>query len=56
MELLPSDPKDAKYLAAAVATDADYLITGDKDLLQLELPIATRIVTASEFAAAADIS
>jgi putative PIN family toxin of toxin-antitoxin system len=29
----PRDPKDAPFLAAAVAWRADFLISGDKDLL-----------------------
>jgi len=30
----PRDPKDAPFLAAALAARADFLITGDNDLLQ----------------------
>lgn len=44
------DPKDAPFLAAALATHADYLVTGDRDLLQAQGVVATRIVTVSEFA------
>lgn len=29
----PRDPKDELFIAVALASDADYLITGDKDLL-----------------------
>ena len=46
----PRDPKDAPFLAAALLTEADYLITGDKDLLEAKDTVATRIVTAAEFA------
>ncbi len=52
----PRDPKDAPFLAAAIATGADYLITGDNDLLQSRLPLATRIVSAAEFARIFQIS
>jgi putative PIN family toxin of toxin-antitoxin system len=45
------DPKDAMFRAAALASDADFLITGDSDLLQAKSAIATRIVTVAEFAA-----
>jgi uncharacterized protein len=31
----PRDPTDEKYLDLAVAVDADYLVTRDKDLLSL---------------------
>jgi putative PIN family toxin of toxin-antitoxin system len=45
----PRDPKDAPFLAAALATHADFLITGDKDLLTAKDLVATRIVTVAEF-------
>ena len=45
------DPKDAIFLAAAVSAGADFLITGDNDLLQAKSSVTTRIVTVSEFAA-----
>jgi uncharacterized protein len=45
----PRDPKDAAFLAAALAARADFLITGDADLLQAKDIIATRIVTVAEF-------
>src|SRR5947209_6524511 len=41
----PRDPKDAPFLAAALANRADFLITGDKDLLDAKDSVATRIVT-----------
>jgi putative PIN family toxin of toxin-antitoxin system len=45
----PRDPKDAAFLAAALAARADFLITGDADLLQAKDIVATRIVTVAEF-------
>lgn len=47
---LPRDPGDAPFLAAALATGADYLITGDNDLLEAQHLVPTRIVTVAEFA------
>ncbi|HEX5470619.1 MAG TPA: putative toxin-antitoxin system toxin component, PIN family [Lacipirellulaceae bacterium] len=47
----PRDPKDSLFLAAAIAAGADYLITGDKDLLEAKLSIRAQIVTASQLAA-----
>jgi putative PIN family toxin of toxin-antitoxin system len=44
------DPKDAPFLAAAIVTNAEYLITGDRDLLQAQALVSTRIVTAAEMA------
>lgn len=46
----PRDPKDSMFLAAANATGADYLITGDKDFQEASRLITTRIVTVAEFA------
>ena len=45
----PRDPKDAPFLAAALASHADFLITGDQDLLQAGALVATRIMTVAEF-------
>ncbi len=52
----PRDPKDAPFLAAALAAHADFLITGDQDLLQAKSFVATRIVTVAEFSSAFRIS
>src|SRR4051812_31442188 len=46
------DPKDAIFLAAAVATAADFLVTGDRDLLQAQFAGPTRIVTVADFSSA----
>lgn len=43
------DPDDEKYLEAASACDADYLVTGDRDLLSLKNFGTTRIVSPKEF-------
>ena len=45
------DPKDNKFLALAVSGQADYLITGDKDLLVLKSIGAIPIVSPAEFLA-----
>jgi putative PIN family toxin of toxin-antitoxin system len=52
----PRDPKDAPFLAAALAAQADFLVTGDKDLLQAKDIVATRIVTVAEFCSEFGIS
>ncbi len=52
----PRDPKDVPFLAAALATHADFLITGDKDLLQAGDLVATRILTVAEFSSEFAIS
>jgi putative PIN family toxin of toxin-antitoxin system len=43
------DPKDAPLLAAALAGGANVLVTGDRDLLELEQPAGIRIVTPRGF-------
>jgi uncharacterized protein len=46
------DPKDDKFLAVAVAGGADYLISGDKDLLVLGQINSIPIVSPAAFLAA----
>ncbi len=45
------DAKDDKFLALAVAGKADYLVSGDKDLLVLGRIGGTAIVTPADFVA-----
>lgn len=43
------DEKDNKFLEAALASNADFLITGDKDLLVLKKYKKTKIITPRRF-------
>jgi putative PIN family toxin of toxin-antitoxin system len=43
------DPKDAMFLACAKAADADYLITGDRDLADILQWGRTRVISVSQF-------
>ena len=43
------DPKDNKFLELAADGQADYLITGDQDLLVLHPFQATQIFTPAQF-------
>ncbi len=43
------DPKDNMFLELAVSSKADYIITGDKDLLELNPFRSTQIITPKEF-------
>jgi putative PIN family toxin of toxin-antitoxin system len=43
------DPKDDVYLACAVASQADFLVSGDDDLLTLKEHQGTKIVTPRQF-------
>ena len=43
------DPFDLQFLELAVAGEADYLVTGDHDLLSLSSELPCPIVTASNF-------
>ena len=41
--------KDAKFLACAIASEADFLITGDRDFQEASPLLQTRIITVSDF-------
>ena len=43
------DPKDDFLLSLSVDGNVDFLLTGDKDLLELKSISTTRIITISEF-------
>jgi putative PIN family toxin of toxin-antitoxin system len=43
------DPKDDYLLAYALVGQADYLVTGDEDLLEFEQVDTLKIITAREF-------
>lgn len=47
----PRDQKDAKFLVCALTTQADYLITGDRDFSEAQKLIDTKILTVSAFKA-----
>jgi putative PIN family toxin of toxin-antitoxin system len=43
------DPKDDKFIACAVEGNANYIVTGDNDLLDLGMYERVQIVTVREF-------
>jgi uncharacterized protein len=45
----PRDPKDAKFLECAIAANADYLVTGDRDFEAISDLQNIQIVSASRF-------
>lgn len=45
----PRDQKDAKFLACAISSNAEYLITGDKDFSEAQKTKSTTIISASLF-------
>ncbi len=47
----PRDPKDAKFLACALGSQADYFITGDRDFSDAPDLSPTKMVTVSQFKA-----
>ncbi len=49
LELISRDINDDKFLACAVEAKADYIITGDKDLLVLKEYKGIKIVTPKAF-------
>jgi uncharacterized protein len=47
--VFPRDQKDAKFLACALASDADFFITGDQDFSEAQKMIPTTIISVSLF-------
>jgi putative PIN family toxin of toxin-antitoxin system len=45
----PRDRQDAKFLACALAVQADFFITGDRDFSQAQKLVNTTIISASLF-------
>lgn len=45
----PRDQKDAKFLACAIVSDADYFVTGDRDFGQAQKLLKTTILSVSQF-------
>lgn len=45
----PRDQKDAKFLACAIATEAAYLITGDKDFTEAYKVANTTVLSVARF-------
>lgn len=43
------DPKDDMFINCALAGNADYIVSGDNDLLSLEIVLNKRIVSPSKF-------
>ena len=49
VQVITRDPSDNMFLACAVEGRADYIVSGDQDLLTLESHQGIPIVTAAEF-------
>ncbi|MHB8708745.1 MAG: putative toxin-antitoxin system toxin component, PIN family [Desulfuromonadales bacterium] len=47
----PRDRKDAKFLACAIAAEADYFITGDRDFSGAQKLLSTVILSVAQFKA-----
>ncbi len=45
----PRDQSDAKFLACALAANAEYFITGDRDFSQAQKLVNTTILSVSQF-------
>lgn len=53
---LVRDPKDVIFFSTAIAASADFLITGDDDLLTATTTAPTRIISVTDFAALVQIN
>jgi putative PIN family toxin of toxin-antitoxin system len=49
LDVIGEDPPDNRILECAVTGGADYIVTGDKDLLRLKQYDAIRVITVSDF-------
>ena len=49
IEKICRDSQDDKFIACAVAAQADYIVSGDEDLLVLKKYEQIKIISASEF-------
>jgi len=49
LSAVPGDPDDDKYVACAIEGKAEYIITGDHHLLDLENREGINIITPKEF-------
>lgn len=49
LEIIQDDPADNRVLEAAVSANADYIVSGDSDLLEIGSFEGARIVTARAF-------
>lgn len=45
----PRERKDAKFLACAIAAEAEFFITGDRDFTQAQTLMSTTIISVSLF-------
>jgi putative PIN family toxin of toxin-antitoxin system len=51
IEALPDDPEDNKFIECAVLSGANYIVSGDKHLLELKEYSGIKILKASEYLA-----
>ena len=49
INIVADDPEDNKIIECAISCDADYIVTGDKHLLDLDEYRRIKIVTARKF-------
>lgn len=49
IKIVKDDPDDDVFIECAIATDADYIVSGDKHLLDLKRYGNIKIVNAAEF-------
>ena len=49
IDVIQADPTDNKYLACALEGEADYIVSGDRHLLDVGLYQGLKIIKAKEF-------
>jgi putative PIN family toxin of toxin-antitoxin system len=49
LKIIKSDPDDDKFIECAVALNAQYIITGDKEVLDIKNYMGIKVVTPNQF-------
>jgi len=49
IEVVTDDPEDDKFIECAICCNADYIVSGDRHLLNLKEYAGIKILKASEF-------
>ena len=49
LEVVKNDPDDDKFIACALLSNADYIISGDKELLKVSGYLSVKVVRPKDF-------
>ena len=49
LKIVKSDPDDDKFIECAIALSADFIVSGDKDLLEIKKYLGIKIINPKDF-------